>query len=102
MRKFVFAAAMLLGAIALIAADLTGTWSANVMLDAGSGTATFTLKQTGDALSGSYSGTLGEAKVTGTVKGDQVEWSFTNDQVGKVSYTGKVEGGKINGSVDYA
>ena len=39
-------------AVNLLAADLTGTWSANVVLDAGNGTATFKLTQTGDTLSG--------------------------------------------------
>jgi len=44
-------------------------------------------------------GTLG--KVTGTVKGDQVEWSFENADAGKVTYTGKLDGSKITGSVVY-
>jgi hypothetical protein len=85
-----------------LAADLSGTWSAAVTLDAGSGTATFVLKQSGDALSGTYTGALGEAKVTGTVKGDAVEWSFDNADAGKVKYTGTVKGGgKIEGTVEY-
>jgi hypothetical protein len=91
----------MLCAVALLAADLSGTWSASVVLDAGSGTATFVLKQTGDTLSGSYSGALGEAKVTGSVKGDEVEWSFSTDDAGKVVYKGKFEGGKIKGTVKY-
>ena len=66
---------LLFAAIAVLqAADISGTWSAAVVLDAGSGTATFVLQQQGEALSGTYSGVLGEAKVTGTVKGDKVEW----------------------------
>ncbi|HEV8037893.1 MAG TPA: hypothetical protein VGP62_03450 [Bryobacteraceae bacterium] len=56
-------------ALTLAAADISGTWSASVVLDAGSGTATFVLKQTGETLAGSYSGALGEAKVTGSGKG---------------------------------
>jgi hypothetical protein len=86
----------------LLAADVTGTWSANVVLDAGNGTATFVLKQMGDTLSGTYTGVLGEAKVTGTVKGDQVQWSFQNDQAGKIVYTGTLDGtSKIKGSCEY-
>jgi len=59
---------LILSALSLWGADLTGTWTAAVVLDAGSGNATFTFKQTGEQLSGTYSGTLGEAKVSGTVK----------------------------------
>jgi hypothetical protein len=89
-------------ALALSAADISGTWSASVVLDAGSGTATFVLKQDGGKLSGSYSGALGEAKVTGSVKGDEVEWSFDSEDAGKVVYKGKLDGAaKIKGTVEY-
>lgn len=88
-------------ALALAAADISGTWSASVQLDAGSGTATFVLKQSGDTLSGSYSGALGEAKVTGSVKGDEVEWAFETEDAGKVIYKGKLDGGKIKGTAEY-
>ncbi len=93
---------LMLCALTLAAADISGTWSANVELDAGSGTATFVLKQEGDHLSGSYSGALGEAKVTGSVKGDEVEWSFETEDAGKVVYKGKLEGAsKIKGTAEY-
>jgi hypothetical protein len=85
-----------------LAADLTGTWTAAVTLDAGSGSATFVLKQTGDTLAGTYTGALGEAKVTGTVKGEAVEWGFDHQEAGKIKYTGMIKGpGKIEGSVEY-
>jgi len=89
-------------AATLTAADLAGTWSANVTLDVGSGTAIFKFTQSGEMLSGSYAGTLGEAKVTGTVKGDQVEFSFDGGQAGRVVYRGKLEGAsKMSGSCEY-
>ncbi|HXP85474.1 MAG TPA: hypothetical protein VN841_12180 [Bryobacteraceae bacterium] len=92
----------LLSALALWGADLTGTWSADVVLDAGSGTATFVFKQDGEKLTGSYSGTLGKSTVTGTVKGDKAEWSFDIDQVGKATYTGTLDGStKMKGAVVY-
>lgn len=84
------------------AADISGTWNADVVLDAGSGSATFVLKQDGEKLTGSYSGALGEAKVTGSVKGSDVEWTFDHDEAGKVVYKGKLEGdSKIKGTVEY-
>ena len=102
MKRLTVLAVLISAALTLRGADLTGTWSASVVLDAGNGIATFTFKQTGEALSGTYSGTFGEAQVTGTVKGDQAEWSFENSQVGKVAYKGVIEGaGKMKGSVNY-
>jgi len=102
MRKLVVLFVILLLPAMLTAADISGTWSAAVQLDAGSGTATFVLKQAGDALTGTYSGALGSANVTGTVKGTQVEWTFENADAGKVVYKGKLEGNsKISGTVEY-
>ena len=88
--------------LALAAADLSGNWSAAVTLDAGSGTAKFTFKQAGDKLTGTYTGQVGTADVTGTVKGSNVEWSFQSEQAGKVSYKGTLGAdGKITGTVEY-
>jgi hypothetical protein len=88
--------------LTLLGADLTGTWSAAVTLDAGSGTATFVFKQTGEQLTGTYSGAVGSANVTGTVKGSDVEWSFDAGDAGKVSYKGALDAsGKITGTVQY-
>src|SRR5205823_6956345 len=95
-------ALLILSALSLWAADITGTWSASVVLDAGAGTATFNFKQNGEQLSGTYSGTLGDAKVTGTVKGDRAEWTFENDQAGKISYSGTISSAtEMQGSVVY-
>lgn len=85
-----------------IAADMSGTWNITVEIQGNSGTPTFVLKQDGEKLTGTYSGMLGDAPVTGTVKGDQVEWQFDakSDQVsGKVKYRGTVTGSKIKGTV---
>jgi hypothetical protein len=102
MQRLLVVLCLMLCGLGLAAADISGSWSASVVLDAGSGTATFVLKQAGDALSGSYSGALGEAKVTGSVKGDEVEWSFESEDAGKVVYKGKLEGAaKIKGTVEY-
>jgi len=93
---------LMLSALTMLGADLSGTWQVAVMLDAGSGAATFTFKQTGEALTGTYTGTFGSSQVKGTVKGDQIEWSFDNDQVGHVTYQGSIDGaGKIMGTVVY-
>jgi hypothetical protein len=88
--------------LVLSGADISGTWTASVMLDAGNGTATFTFSQQGETLAGTYAGVLGEAKVAGTVKGDQVEWSFDGGQAGKVTYKGTLDGAsKMKGTAEY-
>jgi hypothetical protein len=102
MRSLVALVGVMLLSLTLWAADISGTWSAAVQLDAGSGTATFVLKQNGETLSGTYSGALGTANVTGTIKGSAVEWSFENADAGKCVYKGTLEGAsKITGSVEY-
>lgn len=102
MKKLAICLLLLAVSAVLQAADISGTWSAAVVLDAGSGTATFVFQQQGEALSGTYSGVLGEAKVTGTVTGDKVEWSFDGGQAGKVSFQGTLDGpSKMKGTAEY-
>ncbi len=84
------------------AADVTGTWIMSVQTSAGSGSPTFVLVQKGDALSGSYRGQLGEAQVSGTVKGDEVTIEYKVDgQAGSlnVKYSGKTDGKTMSGKV---
>lgn len=92
--------AFLLSAAMAFAADISGNWNFNVVLDAGSGSPTFEFKQVGENLTGLYKGQFGEAKVTGTVKGDKVEFTFGGD-AGTVKYSGTVDGNKMKGTVDY-
>lgn len=95
---------LLIAATALFAAtDVTGKWTAAVETDAGSGAPKFTFKQTGTALTGTYSGQLGDAPLTGTVTGDDIEFAFKASPQGEsvtVKYKGKVTGDKMKGTVD--
>jgi hypothetical protein len=84
------------------AADVTGTWIMAVETGAGSGSPTFVLVQKGEALSGSYKGQLGEAQVTGTVRGDDVTIEYKVEAQGQnlaVKYSGKTDGKKMSGKV---
>ena len=102
MTKIAVVILMLGAAWVSYAADVSGTWSAAVMLDAGSGTATFVFEQKGDNLTGTYSGVLGEAKVNGKVTGDRVEWSFDGGPAGKITFSGKLDGAtKMQGTAEY-
>lgn len=93
-------------AMVAFAHDITGKWTFAVETDAGGGTPTFVFKQDGEKLTGTYTGTFGSAPLTGTVKGDAIQFTFeatVADQKGKVVYTGKIEAdGKMKGEVDYA
>ena len=53
MKKLAVVLFLAMSVSVLRAADISGTWSAAVVLDAGSGTATFVFEQKGEALSGS-------------------------------------------------
>jgi hypothetical protein len=85
-------------------ADLTGKWLFTVDTSAGSGTPTITLKQAGEKLTGHYSGQLGESDLTGSVKGQDVVFTFTVDAQGfalNCTYTGTVESNdSLKGKVD--
>ena len=85
--------------------DVTGKWTFTVQTDAGTGTPTVTLKQDGEKLTGHYSSqTLGEADLTGSVKGQDIKFSFSADAQGtslNVTYSGTIEGkDAMKGNVD--
>lgn len=84
--------------------DVTGKWVLQVQTDAGSGTPTVTFKQDGEKLTGHYSGQLGEADFTGSVKASAITFRFTGSAQGQtfeVTYSGTVEGNdSMKGSVD--
>ena len=85
--------------------DVSGKWLFTVTTDAGSGTPTVTLKQTGDSLSGHYSSqTLGEADLKGTVKDQKIGFSFVVEVQGTtitVTYSGTMEtSDSMKGTVD--
>jgi len=102
-RKVFLASVMMLGsATAAWAADVTGTWTMNVETQAGSGSPTFVLKQDGETVTGTYKGQLGEAPVTGTIKGNELAVSYKVSGQGmelEVKYMGTVDGNKISGKL---
>jgi hypothetical protein len=86
--------------------DLTGKWAFNVETGAGSGNPTITLKQDGEKLTGHYSGQLGEADLTGSIKGKEFTFKFSVDAQGNmldVTYTGTAESNdSLKGKLDIA
>jgi hypothetical protein len=77
------------------AADVSGVWQLTVETNQGTGSPTVVLAQKGEQLTGTYkSQNLGEAKLTGTVKGNVIEFGLEGDAGGqkiKVTYKGTVE-----------
>ncbi len=96
------ASAALAGAALAADANIAGEWDFTVETQAGTGAPHFSLKQDGTALSGTYKGQLGEAPVTGTVKGNDVTINFKVNAQGTdlaITYSGTVEGDTIKGKV---
>ncbi len=85
---------MVLASLAF-AADVSGTWQLTVETSQGSGTPTVVLQQQGEKLTGTFNSQIfGEARITGTVKGNSIEFGFEGEAGGqaiKVSYTGTIE-----------
>jgi hypothetical protein len=105
-RRMILVSALAIGSLSLPAVaadvDVTGSWTMNVELQIGSGSPVFELTQKGADVSGTYKGQLGEAPVTGKVKGNDVELQYTLSAQGMeltVTYAGTVEGNSIKGKV---
>jgi hypothetical protein len=84
--------------------ELTGAWNFEVETQAGTGNPTFTFKQEGEKLTGKYKGAFGEADLTGTIKGNQIDFSFkvSGQFEGTVTYSGTVEGNTMKGKAKFA
>ena len=84
--------------------DISGTWIFQVESSAGSGSPTFTFKQDGEKLTGQYKGAFGEAPLTGTVKGNKVDFVIKIEAQGQqmtITYTGTVEqDGSMKGTAE--
>ena len=109
--KTIFGTALLAVAVAFVGSGLvlaqgtnvTGEWAFTVTTDQGSGTPTMTFKQDGEKLTGKYNGQFGTADLTGTVKGNAIQFSFTIDVQGQqapATYKGTVEKNTMKGSMD--
>ena len=103
-RLFITMLASTMVAAAAFAADanVAGEWDFQVETQAGTGTPHFSLKQDGSKVTGHYKGQLGEAPVTGTVKGNELTINFKVSAQGAdlaITYVGTVEGDTIKGKV---
>jgi hypothetical protein len=105
MRFLTLVFALLISSVAALAADVSGAWAVTVDSPNGPLEVTLTLKQDGDKLTGTVSSQMGDAPITGTVKGDDIEFTMSMDAGGQnmvIKYNAKVDGDKISGSLDFA
>jgi len=105
MRKLI--CLILLCASFAFAADVSGTWQFTVETSQGTGSPTVVLEQTGEQLKGTFNSQIfGQAKLTGSVKGNAIEFGFEGDAGGqkiKVSYKGTIESATaMKGTAVYA
>ena len=103
-RLFISMLASTAFAAAALAADVnvSGEWDFMVETQAGTGSPHFSLKQDGTSVTGNYKGQLGEAPVTGTVKGNELTINFKVSAQGTdlaITYVGTVDGDTIKGKV---
>jgi hypothetical protein len=67
--------------------NLTGTWGVQYMGGQGPIKFTFVFKQTGEKLTGDYSGPFGPRKVIGAVKGNKVVFGWEQEGNGGSAFT---------------
>jgi hypothetical protein len=89
------------------AADVSGTWQLTVATNQGTGSPTVVFQQQGEQLTGTFSSQIfGEAKITGSVKGNAIEFGFEGEAGGqqiKVSYKGTIDSPTVmKGTAAYA
>lgn len=86
-------------------ADLTGTWKLTLETQQGTSNPTVTIKQTGEELTGTYKGRLGEAPLKGTAKDNAFKFSIKVNAQGnelQIDYTGTLEAdGTIKGKAKF-
>jgi len=84
------------------ALDISGAWVFEVTTVAGSGSPAVTFKQSGETLTGQYSGQLGEAPIQGTLKGNELTFSFdvsVQDTKMHIVYSGTAAKDALKGTV---
>jgi hypothetical protein len=86
------------------AEDVSGPWDLTVETPQGTGTPSVVFKQSGESLTGTYRGRMGESAIEGTLKGSDIRFTVRlrfQEQDFTIAYAGKVEGDAMKGSVRF-
>ena len=110
-QKFMFAGVLLLGFVFLNAIDasaqtktIAGEWDAAMNTPGGVRNFKIVFQIEGEKLTGTVKRASGDVPLVGTLKGKDLEFSYTVQYNGNnlsISMTGKFEGDSINGTVSF-
>ena len=84
--------------------DVTGKWNMTFDSDQGTTTATMTLTQGGEKLTGELVSDQGTLEFEGTITGDKLEWVIEVDAGGtfiEIAMEGTVDGDEMMGTADF-
>ena len=99
---FAFGLAFLGAASISAQTSVAGNWDATMSTPGGPVPVTLVFKVDGDKLSGTAKRSRGDVPLTGTIKGEDITFSYTIDYNGNavtISFTGKVKGDSMGGTV---
>lgn len=100
----VFAVGLFLAAGAYAQGDVSGAWELSINGPEGVITASATLKQDGEKLTGSITSPQGTAEMTGSMKGKALNLSFSiqspNGPI-DIKVNGDVDGNDMKGMIDF-
>jgi len=90
---------VVLGSIAVLAADVDGTWTASFDTQIGEQHYTYTFKADGEKLTGTAKNDFAETKIEdGVIKGNDISFTETLEFQGQkipIKYTGTIKGDQI-------
>jgi L-seryl-tRNA(Ser) seleniumtransferase len=97
------AIALLVVPMSALQANVAGEWEMTSEGRQGPRTQIFKIEQDGEKITVSTEGRRGEMKGEGTIKGNEIEWTFTMSMGDRgdmtMTYKGKVEGDTMKGEV---
>jgi hypothetical protein len=110
MKRVIIASIFSLGLLLLVAgtmsaqASVAGEWDASMNTPGGARPFKLIFKVDGEKLTGTAKRSNGDVPIDGTIKGSDISFSYTiiyNDHDLQLSFTGKVTGDNISGTVSF-
>ncbi|CAN5331286.1 hypothetical protein BH10ACI3_BH10ACI3_16050 [soil metagenome] len=109
MKKFIISTVFVLGLMVIGAgsmaaqtAKVAGDWDATMNTPGGPVPVGLVIKVDGEKLTGTAKRSKGDVAIVGTIKGDDISFSYTIDYNGNpvtITFSGKVKGDTMGGSV---
>jgi len=101
---FIFGMALIFAGGASAQKTVAGEWDATFDTPGGPQALKLILKVDGEKLTGTAKRSRGDVPITGTIKGEDITFSYTIEYNGNsvtVSFSGKVKGDSMGGSVSF-